>query len=541
MKNKKNNLIAILRVLVFLELFLQITPYIIQGSIEIKTENLNEISSKFSVISNPLGSAIHIPIEIDGNTELLDFIQNNGLSGNGNTNDPYIIENYTISVVGAPAIVITNTDKFIKIQNCTLNSSILETNIGIQLSGTENIIIHNNSFIDFKVGINTTDTINVNVSQSNFFRNERAVRMRSSSDIIIRNCNFKNCTIVGIRLYRSNELQIFDNVFTEKSPAAIRLEDSNESQVFRNFIDIGNSLVSGDTIDISGGQKNSIFNNSITNNRAGIRLCETNYSILENNWINSCYLSGIVVEDSFNCIINKNIIQNIDNYGLAIVTSNNSIISQNIIENEGISGLVLFYINCSSIIGNTIDNSSTGCMFTHLNNSQIIRNNFTNNDYGVNLTEANTNNLFYLNNFISNNRSIINSSDSINNVWDNGTHGNYWDDYQMKYPSASNNEILWNTPYEINENECSAVDHFPLVEIVTDNSLLILNTTESSEPEEEEDDDNTHSSTTTTTETSNTETSSTENNIPWQLPSFMGITVIAILGIVISYNNRRLS
>jgi hypothetical protein len=45
-------------------------------------------------------------------------------------------------------------------------------------------------------------------------------------------------------------------------------------------------------------------------------------------------------------------------------------------------------------------------------------------------------------------------------VWDNGNGmGNYWSDYSIKYPDATNNGIFWDTPYNCE----GALDSFPLV------------------------------------------------------------------------------
>ena len=48
------------------------------------------------------------------------------------------------------------------------------------------------------------------------------------------------------------------------------------------------------------------------------------------------------------------------------------------------------------------------------------------------------------------------------NVWDNGFEGNYWSDYEDRYPNAKelDGSGIWNTPYFINENN---QDNYPLV------------------------------------------------------------------------------
>jgi hypothetical protein len=48
------------------------------------------------------------------------------------------------------------------------------------------------------------------------------------------------------------------------------------------------------------------------------------------------------------------------------------------------------------------------------------------------------------------------------NLWDNGFVGNYWSNYTLKYPDASevNNSGVGDTPYVIDQNN---IDHYPLI------------------------------------------------------------------------------
>jgi hypothetical protein len=52
-------------------------------------------------------------------------------------------------------------------------------------------------------------------------------------------------------------------------------------------------------------------------------------------------------------------------------------------------------------------------------------------------------------------------SNAFNN-WDNGTTGNYWSDYQSRYPNATeiDSSGIGNTPYAIDPNN---IDNYPLL------------------------------------------------------------------------------
>ena len=79
---------------------------------------------------------------------------------------------------------------------------------------------------------------------------------------------------------------------------------------------------------------------------------------------------------------------------------------------------------------------------------------------------ASSNNLIYNNSYVNNTRQILIFKgfmvpDSIN-IWDNGVEGNYWSNYEERYPNATeiDGSGIWDTPYIIDENN---QDNYPLV------------------------------------------------------------------------------
>ena len=101
-------------------------------------------------------------------------------------------------------------------------------------------------------------------------------------------------------------------------------------------------------------------------------------------------------------------------------------------------------------------------VFRNSEENEVYSNNISGSFYyGVNLfSTENKDNIFYNNNFYNNN---FNARGENNNQWDNGLKGNYWDDYEKKYPNATKNfRGIWNTPYEI--NGIGNYDRYPLVE-----------------------------------------------------------------------------
>jgi nitrous oxidase accessory protein NosD len=130
--------------------------------------------------------------------------------------------------------------------------------------------------------------------------------------------------------------------------------------------------------------------------------------------------------------------------------------------------------NSTKIIGNNIKNEMLGVMLSKSNQTQIIRNNIIDisNSWGyysagVILRDSSNNSIYY-NNFINNDHGAQVDS-NLANSWDNGRVGNYWSDYPLKYPNATEigDSGVGNTPYVIN---ASNTDRYPLIKQVDTSS-----------------------------------------------------------------------
>lgn len=123
-------------------------------------------------------------------------------------------------------------------------------------------------------------------------------------------------------------------------------------------------------------------------------------------------------------------------------------------------------INCTNITieNQNLTNNHQGLLFAYTNNS-IIRNiNISNNLYGIYIQNSNNNTIFY-NNFTNNTYQVhVEAIDEYpSNTWDDGVgKGNYWSDYEDRYPDAEeiDDSGIWDTPYFIDENN---QDSYPIV------------------------------------------------------------------------------
>jgi YVTN family beta-propeller protein/parallel beta-helix repeat protein len=149
---------------------------------------------------------------------------------------------------------------------------------------------------------------------------------------------------------------------------------------------------------------------------------------------------GILLYSSYGNVLSGNNFANIRNASIALVSGDDNTLScNNVAANSG--------------YGIVIESSSDG--------NVLSGNNITADSYGIYLDSSYSNMIFH-NNFLNNTEQteVFNST----NTWDNGypSGGNYWSDYQTRYPSAAeiDGSGIWNTPYVIDANN---TDRYPLM------------------------------------------------------------------------------
>ncbi len=275
-----------------------------------------------------------------------------------------------------------------------------------------------------------------------------------------------------------SQIQITNNTFATQGPQLIELDVSgNGSQV------IGNSLP---TLAANGYNELAIngYNQTATDNTAWISVSGSF------NYISRNYGSGIALTGSNNTITGNAIPPNFGVvYGIQMTNASYNIISNNteIGANVGINVGMGYPPNspgCSYNVfsGNNVENSALwGILMDNGSNNVFYGNIITNNvgdghdGYGLTLGGegyAVNNNLFFENIFMNNSKNFAtNWNITGSNLFDNGTVGNYWDDYLTKYPSATevDHSGIGDTPYQVYPN-CN--DNYPLL-VAPDISKLI--------------------------------------------------------------------
>jgi len=169
--------------------------------------------------------------------------------------------------------------------------------------------------------------------------------------------------------------------------------------------------------------------------------------LIDADWVN---ISGFTIRNSYHDLWAGT--------GIVIRSDYNTITGNDISKN--VYGIGLWF-SSNNITGNIISNNQHGIKLRQSNCNTITGNNITSNAFvGIWLEDACNNNTIYHNNFINNGE---NAFDKCDNTWDDGEYGNYWSDYEERYPFARKIWLkgIWNTPYKIpcGDNK----DMYPLI------------------------------------------------------------------------------
>ena len=283
---------------------------------------------------------------------------------------------------------------------------------------------------------------------SDFLKIQNAIDAASEGDtIIVREGTYPEVLSINksINLLGTDtEKTIINN---QNSSQKVTVQIDAESCTFKGFTVIG-PAVSTDIIGIYVTTSHNILShNIIMNTENGIYLEEHT----ENNKV----YENIVTD-------NKD--------GISVYRSNNNNISNNEISINIPSGISLSYGiflhgSYNNIIsGNMISYCHTGIRIKGSDDSLVFDNQIFKNKKGVYCCCGAGNNIIYHNNFEQNEE--YNARDDVRNQWDNGSIGNYWDDYIEKYPDAAQIDGIWDISYNITSlySDEGNYDWYPLVD-----------------------------------------------------------------------------
>ncbi len=253
--------------------------------------------------------------------------------------------------------------------------------------------------------------------------------------------NGNQITSVTISPISINELGIYisgsnQNVYQSKI-TGIQCYGSYNQIINNNFSD-GISLT---------GSNNNLFGNSFSNPSV-ISLSNANNNVIQGNILNQ---GGIGLLDSNSNTICNNTMGGtlgLGNPGPSIgpASASDNLIAGNTIEGDRHLGIGMGYGSNNVFYGNLIANiSGLGGLGLGASGVEV------------------DNNVFYCNVFMNNSQNFVTYWQVIgSNSFDNGSMGNYWDDYLTKYPNATevDNSGVGNIPYVVYSN---VSDNYPLM------------------------------------------------------------------------------
>jgi len=333
-------------------------------------------------------------------------------SGSGTSLDPYIIKDLTFDAGNAgDCILIENSDVYFIIENCTCINFSNHPKTGIKLENTDNGQLIDNYCSSIWEGYG----ISLQYSDNNTISGNRV-----------------NNSVYGIFLQNSHLNDIMNNILFDNG-CGITLEYS---------------------ID------NNIINNTVIDNNYGIYSFKGDSNDIIGNKISQINQYGIHLEYGYNDTLYKNEITYCD-HGIHIWDTTFEDIKENVIKKNDY-GIFVDGGEDINFLGNLIDDNDYGIhleegSFQNTNNT-IIYNNTISNSYFLGIEINSDGVLFYYNRFIENPIHAI--DDGLNNEWDNGVIGNYWDDY---VGIDANDDGIGDTPYNIT-GTAGSQDHYPIME-----------------------------------------------------------------------------
>lgn len=347
--------------------------------------------------------------------------------------------------------------------NCTIKDNLFENamdRVGdlslqdhILVASMHNLTVSGNTLFNFGISISggIQELITFNISTSNtlngkpiyFFTNRTGLKSEdfpNAGQLIFAFCN--NTVVSGQSIVNTSY--------------GVHLLESNNSFVLNNEFtncDVG--------IFVRGDQNNyfenaTIYNNIFTNCTYGVGLWYgTNSKVSNCNF--SKMIDGVLSYSSdFASIENCSfsLYEGLDGDGIQLSSSENCSVNLNSFNNLKY-GLRLEDTDYTQIRSNKFRNTITGMSVSDSDFNVFCSNYFGNNTNGVYIESTSSqNNTIFGNIFESN---TLNAYDGgIDNSWDSGVYGNYWDDHNG---TDINEDGISETPYNVSLN---GLDRFPL-------------------------------------------------------------------------------
>ena len=432
------------------------------------------------------------------------------LSGNGLQDSPYKIQDVLIDGRGnnESCIVIKNTRAYFELDNVTCKNAAAGGLImgGLYIYNSTNGNVTDSFFLDnAEAGIqleNSTDcAFEKNYIEGGnkygFLSEEYCKRIDFTGNIVnqtisesvyvtngswfnIENNWVDKSLLRGISLDYVDNSTVIGNNITLNAYEAIYLNNKGGDNLIKgNFINRTepSSMASG--IYINGNAPKNIKRVEISDNKIydvddeGIMVQNSEWVTVSNNYIDNSNAFGIEVRDSLNATIYENLINKTGSHGIYIGSNSHSAnITRNIVLNASSAGIHVIESDFCTVHWNDVNGSGGfGLSFNGLDYSYVTYNTV----YYCTVRgfifggAPGTGDMFYFNNLINNRYGspTLSQADSgdLGFTFNSSTHGNYWSNHLLRYPSSvpnpDPNDYYYNFGYDI---DGGYIDNRSLVE-----------------------------------------------------------------------------
>ncbi len=268
-----------------------------------------------------IGSLIyHAPITINGNAQFAAMAESENWSGNGTSEDPYIIEGLEISgITGMYCLWIGNTDVHFVVRNCWFHHASPVGGAGVHLESLRNALVENcTSERNGGYGLEARNSQNVTMRNNTCHYSPIGIYYSICYSVLypsvsyILNNSVDNGTAYGLSIYATNYAVVSGN------------------QV-RDFSQIG--------IVVSAQSGGMMSNNTISRCGSGIDLAHNvNGALVADNTVMNSTL-GIHINLSNDCKVVRNRVENSTGYGIYLTgtSARNRICDNEFLFNNGLN------------------------------------------------------------------------------------------------------------------------------------------------------------------------------------------------------------
>ncbi|MEM2969280.1 MAG: right-handed parallel beta-helix repeat-containing protein [Candidatus Bathyarchaeia archaeon] len=462
------------------------------GNVEPSTAPIQRYGSTYKLTSDIVGYTVAIE---------RDYVVFDGagytIMGNGDSTGIFVKNRHGVTIRNTRVVNFTyGIDVFSEYyisetsgDNILLENVVEGNIIGIRIISSYNNLLRNNSMSKNKRNLLVAGNYTNDIDASNTVDGKPVIYWTNQTGRTVpADAGF--VALVNCKDMKVQELDLTNN------GDGILLVETADSEVVKNrvkecekgvyLLNCQRILISENTVEnndkgisLENSQNNTIALNSISENKIGIYAMASRDNAIFDNVIARNSEDGVNFFGERNSVIRNNMVVDNTQTGINIFDSTgNSIVTNRITGTAG-NGVKLWYsANGNRILQNHVAANGIGILILDSGDNLLIGNNLTeNSEWGLRLEGTQNNNIIYLNNFIGSKSerrpvsipgiwSLQETKPGGGNLWDNGTAGNYWNDYTQRYPNAS--EIgstgIGDTPYYINENN---IDRYPLMKPVS--------------------------------------------------------------------------